>query len=286
MELISVYATSSNLGKRTISTSLAYQAAKNGLQTLLIELDYVRPSIALSQGMTNPNKNTQKYLERAFQQNYFDVEDYIMRKNDIVPTQKALEKVHDQAIENLDYLIFPIDFDNSMIPKIPLSQKETLTEKVEYITNQFIQNIYALSYDVVIFSLPNNLQDMFAVPILLDSTRVVHVIGSNLTRMEEAKRTLNIFDKYNPEKWINVLNMAATQKLVDESDYRSTLLPIELHHIIPFDENRLRNELNAEIGSTLIKDKANSILETCGIEIQEPKKGKKFFQAKKVKANE
>lgn len=277
MKLISVYTASSNLGKRTIATTLAHQSAKNGYQTLLIELDYVRPSIALSLGMTNSTKNAYKYFERAFQQGFFDIENFIMRKADITSTQKELEKLHQHALDNLDYLIFPIDFESGMIPKIQMGQKESLTEKVEFITHQFIQNIYALSYDVVILSLPNNLQDIFAVPILLDSTKVVHIIGASLPRIEEAKRTLSIFEKYNPDKWINVLNMAAHQKFVDEGDYHLTVSPIKLHQIVPFDENRLRLELNAEIGSPLIKDKVNTILELCDVEIQQQSKRKKLF---------
>lgn len=275
MKLISVYATSANVGKRTITTALANQAAKHGNQTLLIELDYIRPSIALTLGITHPLKNTLLYFERAFNESFFNVDEFIMKYSEIKATQKDLAKVHQSYEKNLDYLIFPIDYENSMFPRLSENAAESLTERAQFIIQQFINNIHALSYDVVILSLPNDKEDIFSVPITLESDHVVNVIGPSLTRFSETKKLIGLFEKFNEEKWIHVLNMASS-KLVDQSDYELALNPVTLHHIIHFDEQRLRNDLNAEIGSALMKEKINDILKDCGLEIDDKGKSRAF----------
>lgn len=280
MELISVYGSSPNIGKRTIAMTLAQESARNEYRTLLIELDYVRPSIALTHGITHPQKNVYKYFERAFNERFFDIEGFIMKKDDVKSTQKDLNKIHQNYPNELDFMIFPIEFDNSMFPRLDHGSETTHTEKAQSIIQQFINNIYASNYDVVIFSLPNHTHDIFAVPIMLESTKVVNVIGPSLVRFEESKKVFHLFEKFNQEKWINVLNMAAP-KLIDETDYKMTMSPLTLHHIIPFDEVRLRKELNAEIGSPTLDEIGNEILESLGLELrQKENKGRFNFLRK------
>lgn len=275
MKLISVYATSGNVGRRSIAVTMANQAARSGNQTLLVELDYIKPSVALTLGITHPTKNSLLYFERALNDNFFNVDEFIMKHTEIQSTQKDLSKVHQSYDKKLDYLIFPIDYDNSMFPRLTQQNAENLTERAQFIVQQFISNIHALNYDVVIFILPNDKEDIFSVPVILESDHIVNVIGPSLTRFSETKKLVGLFEKFNQEKWIHILNMASS-KLVDPSDYKLALEPVGLQHVIPFEEQRLYNDLNAEIGAPIMKEKVKDILKDCGLEADEKGKQRTF----------
>jgi cellulose biosynthesis protein BcsQ len=278
MKLISVYSTSANVGKRTVATTLANQAAKNGYSTLLIELDYINPSISLTLGITHSEKNALNYFELAVNKNSFNLDKFIMKNSEIKATQKDLSKVHQTYAKNLDYLIFPSDYDNSMFPRLHLASNESLTERAQYIVEQLINDIYTVNYDVVVLSLPNDKEDIFSMPITLESHHIINIIGPSLKRFEETKKLRLLLEKFNQDKWIHVLNMASN-RFVDSSDYELALNPIVLKHIIPFDEMRLKNDLNAEIGSQIINESINEILIDCKLEIETNKKvkGLKFL---------
>lgn len=275
MKLISVYATSGNVGRRSIAVTMANQAARSGNQTLLVELDYIKPSVALTLGITHPTKNSLLYFERALNDNFFNVDEFIMKHTEIQSTQKDLSKVHQSYDKKLDYLIFPIDYDNSMFPRLTQQNAENLTERAQFIVQQFISNIHALNYDVVIFILPNDKEDIFSVPVILESDHIVNVIGPSLTRFSETKKLVGLFEKFNQEKWIHILNMASS-KLVDPSDYKLALEPVGLQHVIPFEEQRLYNDLNAEMGAPIMKEKVKDILKDCGLEADEKGKQRTF----------
>lgn len=275
MKLISVYATSGNVGRRSIAVTMANQAARSGNQTLLVELDYIKPSVALTLGITHPTKNSLLYFERALNDSFFNVDEFIMKHTEIQSTQKDLSKVHQSYDKKLDYLIFPIDYDNSMFPRLTQQNAENLTERAQFIVQQFISNIHALNYDVVIFILPNDKEDIFSVPVILESDHIVNVIGPSLTRFNETKKLVGLFEKFNQEKWIHILNMASS-KLVDPSDYKLALEPVGLQHVIPFEEQRLYNDLNAEIGAPIMKEKVKDILKDCGLEADEKGKQRTF----------
>lgn len=274
MNVISVYSAALNSGKKTIAVSLAQLSASEGKKTLLVDLDYQNSGIALTYGITNATKNMENYMKSVFDKDNFHFGDFVMNKKDFETVNKDLSKAHAAVSSNLDFLIFSQAYRISMFPKLPNSNAESKTLQVYEIVKRFIEELHQSDYDVVILNLPNHYEDMFVIPVILESDKVVNVMKFSISRIEEMKRFNRLLDKETINKFVNVLNF--TVKKIDLTDYSYIAKPFEFHHFISMDEARALNEFNAEIGSPIINNVAKGILKSCDVEIVEKRKGLLF----------
>lgn len=269
MQIISVYSNALNSGKKTVSMALGQQAAKQNYRTLLIELDYCNNGIAHTYGITNTERNAESYFKQVFKNNDFNISNFIMKKSNFEKQNKDLSKAHASINSDLDFLIFSQDYRPQLFPKVD----DLTTEDINRFSKRFIEELKQTEYEVVILVLPDDYEDMFTIPMVLESDHVINMIAFSLSRIEDMKRISRIFDNETLVKMKYVLNY--TTKKIAKEDYDHLMKPLKLSQTIPFDEQRLLNEVNAEIGSQAINQVALNLLKSCDVEVSENKRS--FF---------
>jgi cellulose biosynthesis protein BcsQ len=277
MKVVGVYAIEPNMGKNTIATSLANLAAKNNFNTLFIELDYIRPSLASTNHITHPFKNAFKYFERAFLHQVFDIDNYILRPKEIKTDNKKVSISIKEIPENFHFLVFPSDYNVEQFPSISeIENKEAFA--MEFVKTM-IQHVRSLNYDLVVLNLPNELSDIFGLPVMFECDYILNLISPSLVNMNRLKTFNKIIEKINQDKvkWINILNQKPSE--IDVTNYEALLSPYKIKHSIPYDQERLSNELNMKMGSELIDHEIQKILVEMGypVQIENKKKGLLFF---------
>ncbi|KAA6449257.1 hypothetical protein DX932_30160 [Bacillus cereus] len=242
-----------NQGKRTISQSVATTLAENGYKVLYVELDYMHPSFALSTGLTHPKKNIFKLIESR---ENFSVSDYIARKSDVEVTNDELRKIVSKVPDNLSFLSFPIGYDFEEFPVI---------EDQSFI-NTFLTAVKDCNYDVVIYNLPNNLDDLFTYQVMLEAEKVFHIISPNVLRMRDYKKTKKVLETigFDLKKWHTILNKSNLGVQVQAYE---NVLDEEIYCEIGIDHKRNNAELNMEIGSEEINKDVTRLVEAIGFKI-------------------
>ena len=266
MQIISVYSNSLNSGRKTIAMALGQQAAKNNQRTLLVELDYLNTGIAHTYGITNSTKNAEGYFSNVFKQKDFNLGNFILTKKHFEVINKDLSKAHTAINSDLEFLIFSDEYRPALFPTI----NDFSTEKISRDCKRFFEELRLSEYDLVILLLPTDYEDMFTIPMILESDHIINVVGFSLCSVEEAKRISTIFDTETLQKMKYVLNL--TTRKIEKADYDHLMKPLNLLQVIPFDEQRLLNEVNAEIGSPTIDSAALSLLQHCGVDVADQKR--------------
>ncbi|EOQ19787.1 MinD/ParA family ATP-binding protein [Bacillus cereus] len=243
-----------NEGKRTISQAVAQTLAKNDKKVLYVELDYLHPSFALSTGLTHPKKNMMRLIESR---ENFSIADYIANKNDVIVSE-AIRDAMNKIPEKLYFLSFPADYLFNEFPKI---------ENPDFI-NTFITAIKECNFDITIFNLPNNLDDLFAYPVMLEVDRVFHIISPNLLRMQEYKKTRQVLEsvEFDMQKWSTILNKSIMG--ISPQVYEEQALKEEISFEISWDMKRPQAELELEIGSNGINEEVETLLSNMGFELK------------------
>ncbi|TBL20070.1 MULTISPECIES: MinD/ParA family ATP-binding protein [Bacillus cereus group] len=255
-----------NEGKRTISQAVAQTLAKNDKRVLYVELDYLHPSFALSTGLTHPNKNMMRLIESR---ENFSIMNYIANKNDVIVSE-AIREAMNKIPENLYFLSFPADYLFNEFPKL---------ENPDFI-NTFITAIKECNFDITIFNLPNNLDDLFAYPVMLEVDRVFHIISPNLLRMQEYKKTRQVLEnvEFDMHKWSTILNKSIMG--ISPHVYEEQALKEEIVFEISWDMKRPQAELELEIGSNGINEEVETLLSNMGFELKKssivPERKSKF----------
>jgi len=270
LKIISVYSNSTNSGKKSLAMTLGQQAAKADQHTLLIELDYYNNGIAQTYGITNSERNIEGYLKQVARNRDFNIGNFIMKKSHFEKQNKDLTKAHEGINSDLDFLIFSQEYRPSLFPHLDFES----TEDVSRFSKRFIEELKQTDYDLIILVLPCDYEDMFTVPMILESDHTVNVIGFSLSRIDEMKRIARIFDNETLQKMHYVLNF--TTKKIDVSDYEHLLKPLKLDQLVQYDDQRMLNEVNAEIGSPSMDQAAINLLKQCGFETPENKRS--FFR--------
>ena len=270
MEIISVYSSSRNSGKKTLAMALGQQAARRDNRTLLIELDYLNNGIAHTYGITNDYRNAERYFTNVFKYDDFNIGNYVMKKDQFEKQNKDLSKAHEAINSDLDFLIFSNEYKPALFPKM----NDFSTEKVSRLSKRFFEELRQTEYDLVILVLPNQAEDMFTIPMIMESDHTINVVSFSLSSIEEIKGFSNLFNVEVSEKMKYVLNF--TTKRIDSADYDHMMKPLNTVQLIPFEDQRMLNEVNAVIGSPAIDSAAVSILQQCDIDVTEKKRS--FFK--------
>lgn len=266
MQVISVYSNALNSGRKTIAMALGQEAAKNNHKTLLVELDYLNNGIAHTYGITNSTRNAEGYFSKVFKQKDFSLGNFILKKDQFEVINKEISKAHAAINSVLDFLVYSNEYRPAMFPSI----NDFSTEKISKDCKRFFEELRLSEYDLVILLLPTDYEDMFAIPMILESDHIINVVGFSLSSIEEAKRISTIFDSETLDKMKYVLNL--TTKKIDKADYEHWMKPLNLVQLVSFDEQRLLNEVNADIGSPVIDAAALNLLQLCGVDVAEQKR--------------
>lgn len=246
--------------------ALGQQAAMKDNRTLLIELDYLNNGIAHTYGITNEERNAELYLTNVFKHDDFNIGNYVMKNDQFEMQNKDLSKAHKAINSDLDFMIFSKEYKPALFPKI----NNFSTDSVRRMSKRFFEELRQTEYDVVILVLPNDYEDMFTIPMILESDHIINVVGFSLSSIEEIKQFSNLFNIEVSEKMKYVLNY--TTKRIDKADYEHLMKPLNPVQLIPFEDQRMLNEVNAEIGSPSIDSAALSILQQCDVDVTEKRR--------------
>ncbi|OUB88459.1 hypothetical protein BK784_28495 [Bacillus thuringiensis serovar medellin] len=243
-----------NEGKRTISQSVATTLAENGYKVLYVELDYMHPSLAISTGLTHPKKNIFNLIESR---ENFSISDYIAKKSDVEVPNDELRKNVSKVPSNLSFLSFPITYEFDEFPVI---------EDQSFI-NTFLTAVQDCNYDVVIYNLPNNLDDLFTYQVMLEADKVFHIISPNLLRMRDYKKTKKVLETigFDLNKWHTILNKSNLGVQVQAYE---NVLNEKIYFEIGIDHKRNNAELNMEIGSEAINSDVTRLIEKIGYTVE------------------
>lgn len=266
-KIIGVYGIDKNVGKSTISQSLAHIIATADSKVLYVEFDYVNPSFAKNTTISHEQKNIASYMEQAMVHENFAAENYILRKRDLdsLKFSKATTKVISLLPHNLDLLVFPRDYISSDFPKFNTS----IEEKVEQFMELLMGRLRHLEYDAVVINLPSQIDNIFGLPVLLHCDHVVSIMNSSpasLAKFIELSSVLSRAD-LSTDNWIKVFNLCSPN--VEFSIYEQLL---NVNVCIPFDVERADYEFELRIGSPKINEHIKNIARDIGFYIKEEEK--------------
>lgn len=257
-EIISFYSVAHSQGRTTTSLSFANLLAEQDLTVLYVELDYKKPSVAVSTRISDQTKNIKEYFQQAVIKGSFDVEPYILKKDYLLNNEdRSLRKVYSELPTNLDYLIYPLGFQESSFPTIVEGNEEAEKEVQEFI-GKFIYSLKYTKYNYVILNLPIELHSIFGFEVLLNSDRIINVVTPSATRLFENKNAKTFLESnipYLDEKWNTIINM--TSEELDESEYRQLVKDEPI--LIPYDPKRQKEEFALQLGSQAIQDRLEQL---------------------------
>lgn len=266
--ILSIYSNQSNSGKKTMAIALAVEAAKQDLKVLLMDLDYLNSSFASAYGITHNLKNTELYFEQATKQGSFKIDNYVIKPNETQTNIQALKKNMNQYPKSLDFLVYSDSFTPDVLQN-SLINGWSDNQCYEFMT-RLDDELRNTDYDFIVQVLPNGLDDMFALPVILTSDKCINMVRFGINQIEATKNLMAAFDANTTQKFIHVLNDAS--KKIETKEYENLFSPIKLSTTIPFDDNRPFNELNGMVGSPIINATAISLLKECGLEIKTKKR--------------
>ena len=274
MTIIGFYSVTPNVGKRTIALTAAKSAAENNIRTLYIELDYFRPQLAISQGITHDEKNAEAYFLKSIEKDQYSMEPYILKMEDLEINKKTESYLKDIP-NNLHFLGFSKNYKPQMFPYIEEDTTEKTLEKRVGVAESVMEQIKQLDYELVILNFPNRFENIFCLPMMVSCDSIVNVLTPTIEMIGRYKEIKETYRSVKPESqnWMNVLNMVPPT--MDEGVYKGLADNIEV--IIDFDDTRVDKELTTYIGSVKLKAAAEDILRNLGMEIDGKRKRKNFF---------
>ncbi|MEX3623655.1 CpaE family protein [Viridibacillus arvi] len=256
---------STNLGKRTLSQSFAIQIAKMGYSVLYVELDYLNPTLALTTALTNPDKN---FYQLSLSQDSFDLDQFIANKMDVKITKDMLPLFNEIPSE-FNFLGLPAGFDSDLFPSITN----------EGFLSTLISALKEVNYDAVVINLPNQVENLFSFPVMLESDVVFAVTTANPIRVNDYRNMKKMLEDtpLNMDKWEVIVNQVGSEISKDDCNQ---LLREEALLTVSYDTQRPTHELDLRFGSPSINQKMNELAGLYGFLPPEPTvvKKKGFFR--------
>ncbi|NUH84756.1 AAA family ATPase [Bacillus firmus] len=257
-DIISFYSVAHSQGKKTLSLTFANLLAEHNHKVLYVELDYKKPSVALSTQISDQSRNVKEYFQDTLIKNSYDVEPYVLKRDQLLNTEdRNLRKLYNGLPSKLDYLIFPLSFQESSFPTLIEDQENAELEAQEFI-GKFIYSLKTTKYEYVILSLPTELHSIFGFEVLANSDQIINVVTPSATRLFEnknAKTFLSSNIQNLEDKWHTVLNM--TSEEVDENEYLQLVKGEPI--FVPFDPQRQKEEFALHFGSEMIQEKLEQL---------------------------
>lgn len=106
-DLFGFYGVTPSQGTRTLSLAFAEMLANEGYKTLYVELNTSNPAIAITNQITDTERNAVEFFQRTVSKNDFSVENYVLNKKILMNTEnRELKKVYSRLPETLDFLGF------------------------------------------------------------------------------------------------------------------------------------------------------------------------------------
>lgn len=274
--LISFYSVAHSQGKRTLSLSFASLLAKDDNKVLYFELDYKKPSVAISTRITDQTCNTNEFFQNIAIKNSFDVEPYILKKEKLLRVEdRNLRKIYSDLPNNLDYLIYPLNFQEGSFPNLLSGSKDAEQEAQDFIA-KLMYSLKTTRYDFVILNLPLELNSIFGYEVIINSDQIVNVVTPSAARLAENKKIEEFLFLNNlnlPEKWFKVLNM--TSREVNEVEYIQ--LVDDEPVLIPFDSQRHLDEFALRLDSESIQERLEELALKMNIQITQSTPKRKLF---------
>jgi len=269
-KIIGIYGVQRGLGTTTIGQSLAKVIGESNSKVLYLELDYLNATFAHKTAISNPEKNMELFMEKAILEGRFDIQKYILKKNEV-----GEGKRFSWLPSNMELLTFSNDFAEESFPRFK-TNVETLVEKF---SNDFISKLKALDYDYVILQLPNQIENVFGLPMLSKCDSVVSILTGNPIVLSRYKNITNVFKKANLQhkEWVHVFNLCSNK--IDEEDYKM-LVDFEVTACIPYDPERAEVEFSLQLGSETIDDYMKNIARKLGCFIRSEQNGFRLFKSK------
>ncbi|WP_121616783.1 AAA family ATPase [Virgibacillus halodenitrificans] len=259
-KMFAFWGASTNLGKRTLSQSYASQIAKLGYSVLYIEFDYMNPALALTTALSNQEKNL---YQLSLSQDSFDLKQYIANKMDVKIT-KEMVSLFSEVPENLHFLGLPSGFTSEQFPSI--TNKGFL--------GTLISALKEVEFDAIVMNLPNQIDNLFSFPVMLESDVVFAVTTSSPVRINEYRKLKQMLNDtpLNMDKWEVIVNQVGEdipREVCDQLLRERSILSV------PYDVQRPSYELDIRIGSPSINNKMNELASLYGFMLPEPEVTKK-----------
>ena len=251
---------STNLGKRTLSQSFAMQIAKMGYNVLYVELDYLNSTLALTTALTNPDKN---FYQLSLSQDSFDLDNFIANKMDVRITKEMLP-LFNEIPEEFHFLGLPGGFEADLFPSITN----------EGFLSTLVGALKEVDFDAVVINLPNEIDNLFSFPVMLESDVVFAVTTVNPIRVNEyrAMKKMLADTPLNMNKWQVIVNQVGNEISKDVCDQ---ILREQSLLAVPYDLQRGAYELDLRFGSPTINQKMVELANLYGFFPPEPVEPKK-----------
>lgn len=259
-KVFAFWGASTNLGKRTLSQSYARQIAKLGYSVLYIEFDYMNPALALTTALSNPEKNL---YQLSLSQDSFDLKRYIANKMDVRIT-KEMVSLFSEIPEELHFLGLPSGFQSDQFPSITN----------EAFLGTLISALKEVEFDAIVMNLPNQIDNLFSFPVMLETDVVFAVTTSSPVRINEYRKIKQMLNDtpLNMDKWEVIVNQMGEEIPKDVCDQ---LLRESSILTVPYDIQRPSYELDLRMGSPVINQKMNELAGLYGFMAPEPELAKK-----------
>ncbi|MDX8367194.1 hypothetical protein [Cytobacillus sp. IB215665] len=272
-KIISFWGENTGLGSRTLSQSFATLAAERGAEVLYVEMNYFTPSFAVTSGLSHSDKNFFKYMTHFIENEDVDIEKFIANVSEVYAGKKSVRKAISKLPKKLDFLTLPRGYDvNTSFPEVD----------TKIFIKAYMDNLRASRYDMIVLNLPPVLQNKFTFPIMLESDLILNVTTLHPARVIGYKSLKDRLSKtpLDMEKFHTVVNMV-------HKNFNKEQVELFLNEptafFVHFDEVRLTNELDLEIGSPLINQAVGDYLTEIGLssnEMMETHKRKRLINFK------
>lgn len=267
-KLFAFWAASTEVGKRTLSQSYAMEIAKLGYSVLYVEFDYLNPTLALTTALSHPDKNL---YQLSLSQDSFDLGNYIANKMDVQIT-KDMASLFNEISNDFYFLGLPQSFDTDSFPSITNEQ----------FLSTLLSALKDMPFDAVIMNLPNDVENLFSFPVMVQSDVVFAVTTANPVRINEYRAMNKLLSDthLDMEKWQVLVNKVGEEISKDVCDQ---LLHERALISVPYDLKRPYLELDLHFGSPTINQKMQELAALYGFIPEEPveTKRKGLFGKKK-----
>ncbi|MED0738883.1 hypothetical protein [Aneurinibacillus thermoaerophilus] len=278
--VISFFSPNPGVGVSTLSHATAYEMARRGLRTCLVEWDIFNPTCAISTGLSHSQRNLQNWLEKnSNKEQYTTVKDYIINskiwEQEIEKDKKGFLPVIRELPENLFILAATEHMDLFALDKIELKPNMP-----HFVISDLIGN---MGFDAVVLDVPSQLLFPVTGTSLKLSSKVFLVTNGNLPNCMHIKRRRSRLEKdLGAERISLVYNSHVEHEGAISAIERVTGLKVA--HTVDYDEYSLVNSHNFEIMSNMSFTKGiKSICDALGVvdETEEEKSGWGFSLFKK-----
>lgn len=279
-KIVSIFSASPGEGKRTISQNISKLLGENNQRVLYVELDYYRPSFAKTTGLYHPTKNFLNYMLNVKETQSLKYQNFITNTKELAAENKKALRILPSTI---DFLTLPMQFEQSSVPKL-VENDQVLGNSIDKFAQAFVEMFKDSKYDVVIFMLPHMIESIFTVPIIRYSDLIFNIVTTNPTSLIENQRVyeglleieeLNIKDKWNT--LINKYNDVVPRNQID-----NFLQDQNIVAVIPFDPEKIANDLTVDIGAELLQQELLKILRELSFDVAAPKERGFFGKLGKI----